>query len=326
MQFIDIDTYIRGENFQFERELKHLSRAQLAQILCCSVLQIQQIEEGGKSSYYTESQKLKTARRLAHFLGMSEEKAFMGPSEEGSSIPKQESMEHNKKQVIQKTRLTSKIGFAMLMLILGGSILYEIFLTDRNLYELTLVKSSHLNEAKLTPQKSEDLIVSTPTDNPCNIDVRASSTFKADTPNLDGNFVIFQSAQHHKICLIDGSGESQIVEIIPGLKKMISGKGPFQVLGHHLNDIEMYYQGLRVSNLTPNLNRVDLLEAPYQNRITSMNNGPTSQPINSINSSVQQNNDRLSLAKSSLDNEQVLGLNSVLETDSLLSSPTSSKE
>ena len=37
MQYIDIEAYIIGENFKFERELKGYSRAQLAQKVCCSV-------------------------------------------------------------------------------------------------------------------------------------------------------------------------------------------------------------------------------------------------------------------------------------------------
>ena len=67
-----IDSYIYGANFTKAREDKGLSRQNLAHQLCCSKSQIQEIEEGGQTSFYNDSQKLIAAKKMAKFLAMND--------------------------------------------------------------------------------------------------------------------------------------------------------------------------------------------------------------------------------------------------------------
>jgi transcriptional regulator with XRE-family HTH domain len=51
VQSFEIDSYIQGEKFKQARESQSLTRKSLAQKACCSVLQIEEIEETLKDKH-----------------------------------------------------------------------------------------------------------------------------------------------------------------------------------------------------------------------------------------------------------------------------------
>ena len=307
MQYIDIEAYIIGENFKFERELKGYSRAQLAQKVCCSVQQIQQIEDGGKSYFYTEAQKLKT-KKLAQFLEMSEEKAFLGIAPEIKNDLKVGNLPISEKPAFQGISLGGKLGFGVLSILILGFGMYELGMPDKNLYESTSVKSSQLANLVISEQSiksDQDLIVQetqNPESDPCKIQVSSSTTFKSDKPSMAGNFVVLQSSSPHKICLVDGKGVKQVVEILPGTRKLVGGEGPFQLIGNQLNDIEIYYQGSKVASVDQGLQQIELKEIPFQNGIETIKTLVVSQNVENMNGSSQENTN-LSIVKNTVNNE-----------------------
>ena len=308
MQYIDIEAYIIGENFKFERELKGYSRAQLAQKVCCSVQQIQQIEDGGKSYFYTEAQKLKTAKKLAQFLEMSEEKAFLGIAPEIKNDLKVGNLPISEKPAFQGISLGGKLGFGVLSILILGFGMYELGMPDKNLYESTSVKSSQLANLVISEQiikSDQDSIVQetqNPESDPCKIQVSSSTTFKSDKPSMAGNFVVLQSSSPHKICLVDGKGVKQVVEILPGTRKLVGGEGPFQLIGNQLNDIEIYYQGSKVASVGQGLQQIELKEIPFQNGIETIKTLVVSQNVENMNGSSQENTN-LSIVKNTVNNE-----------------------
>jgi transcriptional regulator with XRE-family HTH domain len=59
------------------REAKGWAQTDLATRACLSLRQVRQIEDGGNSSFYSESVKATAARKIATLLGLSSESAFV---------------------------------------------------------------------------------------------------------------------------------------------------------------------------------------------------------------------------------------------------------
>lgn len=72
-------TYIQtilGENFRKAREEQGVSLADLAGMAILSEDQIKQIENGGNKSFYTDTIKLQSAKKVAKILGLTDQEAF----------------------------------------------------------------------------------------------------------------------------------------------------------------------------------------------------------------------------------------------------------
>ena len=67
---------IRGERFKSKRESMGLSIEDLTQSTTFSKQQIQQIENGGTSTFYSAAIKLNCAKKVAHILGLDFDEAF----------------------------------------------------------------------------------------------------------------------------------------------------------------------------------------------------------------------------------------------------------
>jgi transcriptional regulator with XRE-family HTH domain len=277
MHQIDIESYIIGENFQQARELQGKSRSYISQKLCCSELQIQQIEEGGKSSFYTEAQKLKTAKKMAELLKMTSDQAFLGVSPElKSEINFAGFQRHERSVSIPKFTFSGAMGLGLICLIISGYGAYEFLSPDANLYNVAL-KSPNNSEIQTSQSMNindgykEEVIVleknlAQDSTNPCSIQAQNTNTFVPSKANFAGNFVVLTSKTPQSVCVIDGNGNQQKIDIIPGQNKVVNGVGPFRLLSHHLYEIDAYYQGMKVVNLTQNAQSIELKEAPVQLR------------------------------------------------------------
>jgi transcriptional regulator with XRE-family HTH domain len=68
---------INGALLRQRREAKGWAQTDLATRACLSLRQVRQIEDGGNSSFYSESVKATAARKIATLLGLSSESAFV---------------------------------------------------------------------------------------------------------------------------------------------------------------------------------------------------------------------------------------------------------
>ena len=273
MQSIEIDLYIIGEKFKQARELQSLSLKILAQKACCSVLQIEQIEQGGKSAFYTEAQKLRTAKKVAIILGLNEEQAFLGTAPELKSALDLDGFQKNDKNIKSRPlSLSGSLGLTLLLSLLGGYGIYEYIAPDHNLYSMTSMPKSPIKPTVTLPtEKSnqselKDQAVVAQTNDPCLIQDQNSSTFIPTSANFAGNFVVFTSKTLQTVCVVDGTGKPQTVEIVPGQNKVVSGVGPFKILGERLQEVDTYYQGWKVVNIALNAQSILLKEVPIQTR------------------------------------------------------------
>jgi transcriptional regulator with XRE-family HTH domain len=310
---MNVDTYILGENFTAEREVNGLTRAQIAQKLCCSVFQIQQIEEGGKSSFYTDAQKLSTARKMAKLLGMTPEQAFIG------NIPKiqpdqkvfdyYENVSHQRRSKLS----LGLSGFGLGLFVLAVFGIYSIFSPDFNLYTKNTVQPKELlsREAEINPQStvevrpSQEITSQVLANDPCQIPAQQNTTaFTPTRANFVGNFVVFVSNAEQSICVIDGEGQKHSVSLVPNQNKVVNGVGPFTVIGNNLNQIDTYYQGMKVNNLQSNTNTIVLKEATAQLRTDIVKPVVVNQP--SISKSPDSSESSIVKSVSNNDNSAVL--------------------
>ena len=274
MQSFEIDSYIQGEKFKQARESQSLSRKSLAQKACCSALQIEEIEEGGKSAFYMESQKLNTAKKLANILGLDEEQAFLGTAPELKSALNLDDFQKVKKiSRSSQFSFSGPFGLVLILTLLGSYGVYEYIAPDQNLYAITTNSSNASVKTDLdTPKEKNDQdmvnepVVVSQTNDPCSIQTQNSTTFVPTAANFAGNFIVFTSKTLQTICVVDGLGKSQKVEITPGLNKVVNGVGPFKILGYQLQAVDTYYQGWKVVNVALNTQSIELKELPMQIR------------------------------------------------------------
>jgi cytoskeleton protein RodZ len=274
---MDIDTYIIGEGLKRARVQKGLPTSVLAQKLCCSEAQIIQVEDGGKSSFYTESQKLSLAKKMAQFLNVSPEEVFVSGSPKLPLNTKTLDFFEQKSQEKSKSKLSlglSSLGLCLLGVLGYG--MYTFFFANVNLYaknsvqqkEIESIHGQAVNPSREPDDQSSATQVVAPitetvlAHDPCQVAKQNTISFTPSHANFSGNFIVFVSKAPETICVIDGLGHQQVVEIIPGKNKVVNGSGPFTVLGKNLSQIETYYQGSRVLNVQANTDSIALTEAP----------------------------------------------------------------
>ena len=78
---------ILGENFRKAREAQGISVADLASKAILSKNHIEQIENGGNQSFYTEAIKVQSAKKVAKILGLVDEEAFFVKQTKHSQRP-----------------------------------------------------------------------------------------------------------------------------------------------------------------------------------------------------------------------------------------------
>jgi hypothetical protein len=273
VQSIEIDLYIIGEKFKQARELQSLSLESLAQKACCSVQQIEQIEQGGKSAFYTEAQKLRTAKKVATILGLNEEQAFLGTAPKLKSALDLDGFQKNDENIKSRSlNLSGSLGLTLLLSLLGGYGIYEYISPDHNLYSMTSMPKSPIKPTVTLPTEKnnqselKDQAVVAQTNDPCLIQDQNSSTFIPTSANFAGNFVVFISKTVQTVCVVDGTGKSQKVEIVPGQNTVVIGVGPYKILGERLKEVDTYYQGWKVMNIALNAQSIVLKEVQIQTR------------------------------------------------------------
>lgn len=102
---------ILGENFRKAREEQGISMADLAGMAILSENQIEQIENGGNKSFYSEAIKLQSAKKVAKILGLTDQDAFESKEIKHSQqlrLPLSE-IENPEPDPILKTNLEEKV-------------------------------------------------------------------------------------------------------------------------------------------------------------------------------------------------------------------------
>ncbi len=156
---MDVDSYILGESFTRFREEKGFTQAYLAHQLCCSKLQVQEIEVGGQTSFYSETQKLNTAKKMAQFLGMGDEQAFTGmPPSIDSKLHIHQYLGVDNHSIQKNNSATRLVGIGAVMLVLIGYGLWGTFSSEIYLFTDRWMKPKEVTSTVESEvlQRSED--------------------------------------------------------------------------------------------------------------------------------------------------------------------------
>ena len=86
---VEIIPEIQGQVLKTARENMRLNPAELATKACLSKKHINELEEGGISSFYSPAHKVRVAKKVSVLLGLDENQALVYP---GSDLAKQESL------------------------------------------------------------------------------------------------------------------------------------------------------------------------------------------------------------------------------------------
>lgn len=76
----DPDSPINGSLLRLQRESRGWTLNDMAHRSCLSLKQVQQLEEGGSESFYSEAVKLTAAKKVASLLGLPAEQATSQPT------------------------------------------------------------------------------------------------------------------------------------------------------------------------------------------------------------------------------------------------------
>jgi transcriptional regulator with XRE-family HTH domain len=277
---MDIDNYIFGKTFKLEREIKNLSRRDVGRILCCSELQILQIEEGGGSAFYTESQKWASAKKMAKFLGISEDKAFASGAPE-FDVHAMPIIEYKSKPQKIFFLSNASIGISLIGLSLLVGIFYSVYnwgSPDVSLYSKTSPQPNNRYVIKEPVQEVQP--ISEPPANVaqekiqppplnadlCQMKLRNPISFQPSNASAGPNIVVFYSKSAQKVCLTDGAGKKKEIDITPLEVKVVNALPPLSIAGSQLNQMEIYYQGKKVTNVSAQTDGISFIQVPVQLR------------------------------------------------------------
>lgn len=257
-QIPDID----GSVLKAAREGRHLSQAELAKMLCLSIKQVDQLERGASSSFYSLKHRYQVALKVATYLGLNDKEIWqvsdivvpVHASEEHeisvlnrensepelptfSAKPTQNSdalvTELQQKNPQSKKWLFASVG-SVLSAILAVVIVVFGDLTDHQLDQVAVAK--------------EDVeVAATPVFDLCDMTLTSGLiSLSVDAPVKKGNSVTVVSKVDQAICIIDNSKKVTSLSLLPESKQVIVGEPPFMIQTTNLNELEIYFQGRKV--------------------------------------------------------------------------------
>lgn len=80
--------------------------------------------------------------------------------------------------------------------------------------------------------------------------------------NKDGRYVYLVSATPADICVVDGNKQATVLQLKAGEGRSVYGTSPWQVSGAHLQKIQIYFQGGRVTVPDNAARGIQLVEVP----------------------------------------------------------------
>ena len=96
----------------------------------------------------------------------------------------------------------------------------------------------------------------------------APATYKPDAPKKAGDMVYLQSKSAQMVCVIDALGKVQNKQLEPGVGVSVYGKAPLKVLTAGLDQVDLYYQGVKVRPSNPNGKTIVLESAEFTQPLT----------------------------------------------------------
>jgi transcriptional regulator with XRE-family HTH domain len=320
---------IRKEAFTKAREKLSLTTKDLGVMACLSTRQIEQIESGETSSFYSAQIKATAAKKVAKLLKLSDEEAFdfgatapetsselqlpiaevkltdapkiTGTKKESSQkaeakieavqteeqvqesqLPVEEKKVQAKEaplnQVVSKSKSTSQkklfLGLSVAAAAAFAVVNSQSIFFPEKPAEIVLVKEEIIEPvpaaAPVEPAPAAQApsvaavappapVASTEAAVACPAEVGIIS-YKTDAPRKAADMVFVQVKSKQVVCVSDASGKIQNKVIEPSAGASFYGKPPFKVLTSGLAQVDVFFQGVKVTPTNLNYKTV-ILEA-----------------------------------------------------------------
>jgi len=88
------------------------------------------------------------------------------------------------------------------------------------------------------------------------------ASFKTDAPKKSADMVYLVAKNAQVVCVVDASGVSQTKQLQAGVGASVYGKAPFKILTAGLNQVDLYFQGVKVRPNNATGNTILLEPAP----------------------------------------------------------------
>ena len=269
-------THDHGVLLESLRMKAGISHATLARRAMLSVLQVEQLEQGGDSGFYNAEIKFATGKKLLQILGHTlkvEVASLISNTPEPLQVAPAQSPEP-KKRAFKVSGLSGALVLMAMLLALFWLVQQSSNSSNKASPEVT---------SKVTPpQPSQEVTTAAPisisaTDNqtlPASTSTAQTETsrplnspcawepteteIQPASPRKKGEYVHVVAIDNVSICIMDGNQRVANVTLAPGQARSIYGPAPFKLYSTQLALVNIYFQGVYIKLPNPEARQIKL--------------------------------------------------------------------
>ena len=239
------------------REAANIDRSALAIAYSLSKTQIEQLEEGGDSSFYSSAIKLAAGRKLLIHFGVDDLPVGKTDAQNQTRKIKIPLVNLFEEMENKKTKSYLRLQIIAALLTLLGLAALNAYFSDMN--ALSLLEGL-LNKSSLTMQSDTATLEGIANGTPAI--TRKETTVKTFSVHLEkckwgseplpiighqpyksGDYVYIVANTDADICIRDFTGKSQILQLKSEQSQTIRGHPPFEIFSNNLSEFKIFYQG-----------------------------------------------------------------------------------
>lgn len=274
-------THKHGVLLESLRTLAGMDRSALARRTMLSVLQVEQLEQGGDSGFYNAEIKFATGKKLLQFFGHTL-KVEVAPPNSNTHEPLQVAPAQSSEPKKRAFKVSGLSGALVLM-----AMLLALFWLAQQSSNSSNKASPEVTSKVTPPQPSQEVTTAAPissstTDNQTLSASSSSSTSQTETsrplnspcawepteteiqpasPRKKGEYVHVVAIDNVSICIMDGNQRVANVTLAPGQARSIYGPAPFKLYSTQLALVNIYFQGVYIKLPNPEARQIKLKTA-----------------------------------------------------------------
>lgn len=278
-------THKHGVLLESLRTIAGMDRSALARRAMLSVLQVEQLEQGGDSGFYNAEIKFATGKKLLQFFGHTLKVEVAPPSsntpEPLQVVPAQST--EPKKRAFKVAGLSGALVLMAMLLALFWLVQQSSNSSNKPAPEVSSkvtspqpsqevttaapISSSTTDNQTLPASSSTSLSLSTsqtetfrPLNSPCAWEPTETEIQPA-SPRKKGEYVHVVAIDNVSLCIMDGNQRVANVTLAPGQARSIYGPAPFKLYSTQLALVNVYFQGVYIKLPNPEVRQIKLKPA-----------------------------------------------------------------
>jgi transcriptional regulator with XRE-family HTH domain len=272
-------THDHGVLLESLRMKAGMSHATLARRAMLSVLQVEQLEQGGDSGFYNAEIKFATGKKLLQIFGHTL-KVEVAPLILNTPEPIQVAPAQSPEPKKRAFKVSGLSGALVLM-----AMLLALFWLVQQSSNSSNKASPEVTSKVTPPQPSQEVTTAAPisisaTDNqtlPASTSTAQTETsrplnspcawepteteIQPASPRKKGEYVHVVAIDNVSICIMDGNQRVANVTLAPGQARSIYGPAPFKLYSTQLALVNIYFQGVYIKLPNPEARQIKLKTA-----------------------------------------------------------------